>query len=130
MKVHVIEDEVDLQKAASFYLKNDEFEVTKSTSGGTALADIQASKPDVILLDLVLPEKSGMDVLKELRASGITTPVIVMTNLPVENLQMSEFEKLGVSEVLTKVHTDFSELSDILFAAYRKEVERNQNHTK
>lgn len=129
MKVHVVEDEADLQKAASFYLTNDEFEVTKSTSGGTALADIQANKPDVILLDLVLPEKAGIDVLKEVRQAGIETPVIVMTNLPFESINHDELKQLGVKQILIKVHTDFAELSDYVFAAYREVVERNEHHT-
>lgn len=130
MKVHVIEDEADLQKAASFYLKNDDFVVTKSVNGGTAVAEVQAAAPDVILLDLVLPEKSGVDVLKDLRAAGLKTPVIVMTNLPTESLDLNLLDELGVHTILTKVHTSFSELSDIVFAAYREEVERNQDHTQ
>ena len=129
MKVHVIEDEADLQKAAGFYLTNDEFEVSKSTSGGTALTDVQTTKPDVILLDLVLPEKSGIDVLKDIRAAGIDTPVIVMTNLPMESVRQEELNKLGVKQILIKAHTDFAELSDYVFAAYREVVERNEHHT-
>ena len=129
MKVHVIEDEADLQKAASFYLTNDDFEVSKSISGGTAVDDVLSIKPDVVLLDLMLPEKSGMDVLKELRAKEVTVPVVIMTNLPLENLNKTELDALGVKDVLLKAHTDFSELSDIVFAAYREVVERNQDHT-
>lgn len=130
MKVHVIEDEPDLQKAAGFYLKNDDFEVTKSTDGDKAVEEAAATKPDVILLDLVLPGKSGINVLKDLRAAGILVPVIVMTNLPTENIDRATLTELGVHTILTKVHTSFSELSDIVFAAYREQVERDDNHSE
>ena len=130
MKVHVVEDEKDLQKAASFFLKNENVEVTTSVSGATAVADIQASQPDVILLDLVLPEKSGIDVLKDLRAAGIDTSVVVMTNLALQDVDRVELTRYGVRTILTKAHTQFSELATMLQMALDDQTERDKNHAE
>lgn len=129
MKVHVVEDEKDLQKAASFFLKNENVEVTTSSSGGTAVADILAAQPDVILLDLVLPEKSGIEVLKDLRAAGVKTSVVVMTNLDVKDVDRAELTRYGVRTILTKVHTQFSELATMLKIVIGDQAERDQSHT-
>lgn len=129
MKVHVVEDEKALEKAAVFFLKTENVEVTTSSSGGTAVADILAAQPDVILLDLVLPEKSGMEVLKDLRTAGVKTSVVVMTNLDVKDVDRTELTRYGVRTILTKVHTQFSELATMLKIVMDDEAERERSQS-
>ncbi len=62
------------------------FEVIQAENGAVALRMVETEKPDILLLDLRLPEVDGLAVLKQLRARGAHPPIIIMTasNHPVE----------------------------------------------
>ena len=61
------------------YLKLNDFEVLMATNGNEALSIIDTEPVDLIFLDIKMPEISGTEVLKRIRAKGITTPVVIMT---------------------------------------------------
>ncbi len=67
-RVVIIEDEHDVARLLEFNLKNAGFEVTVAGRGDDGLAAIAKHKPDVVVLDLMLPDQSGYDVCKTLRA--------------------------------------------------------------
>ena len=85
-----IEDETALQKTLSEVLRQEDYKVISSLDGEGGLNLAKLEKPDLILLDLILPKMNGFDVLANLKASPETKkiPVIVMTNL--ENLENVE----------------------------------------
>ncbi|WP_283678080.1 response regulator transcription factor [Lentilactobacillus sp. Marseille-Q4993] len=78
-KVLVVDDEPSIVTLLEYNLKKASFEVDKATDGATALKKIQENKYDIVLLDLMLPEMSGEDVLKQVRMDKNETPVIVLT---------------------------------------------------
>lgn len=82
-KILFIEDEQTLQKTVGEVLKQEGFEALSALDGEIGLRLAQEEKPDLVLLDLVLPKKDGFEVLRELKASEDTRniPVIVITNL-------------------------------------------------
>lgn len=82
-KILLIEDEAALQKTMSDTLKLAGYEVLQALDGEIGLRLAQTEKPDLILLDLVLPRKTGFEVLTELKKDPKTKdlPVIVLTNL-------------------------------------------------
>ena len=82
-KILFIEDEISLQTTLGGALKEAGFEIENAYDGETGLKTAQTSKPDLILLDLILPKMDGFQVLKDLKSGAGTKdiPVIVLTNL-------------------------------------------------
>ena len=111
-KILFIEDEQTLQKTLGDILKKEGYEVVSALDGETGLRLVGTEKPDLILLDVILPKIEGFDVLKKLKEDPNTKniPVIILTNLE----EMEHVEKalqLGATTYLVK--TD-SSLEDVL----------------
>lgn len=81
MRILLIEDDLNLCDSLSFQLDKDGFSVDSCHDGNDALHFIAQHAYDLILLDRMIPGKNGIEVLKELRRSGIETPVILITAL-------------------------------------------------
>ena len=104
-KILFVEDEPTLQKAVGEILTQEGFEVLSALDGEEGLELIKKEKPDLILLDLILPKKDGFEVLKEMKEDEDLKdiPVIVLTNLE----GMSDVEKamsLGATTYLVKAN--------------------------
>lgn len=87
-KILFVEDD---EFSVSFYgneLKNAGFELVTASDGMDALAKIKSEKPDLILLDLILPHKNGFEVLEELKGKK-SMPIVILSNLS----QDSDIEK-------------------------------------
>ena len=78
-KVLVVDDTKNIRTLLGIYLKLNDFEVLMATNGHEALSIIDTEPVDLIFLDIKMPEISGTEVLKRIRAKGITTPVVIMT---------------------------------------------------
>ena len=74
----VVEDEAKIAQILVDYLKNDDFETTIIDRGGEAVEIIQRIAPDLVLLDLMLPEKDGMTICREVRQFS-NVPIIMLT---------------------------------------------------
>ncbi len=77
-KVLVVDDDESVRVLLTRYLEMEGFEVDQVSDGGTALAAIASSNPDLILLDLMLPAQDGLDILTRLRRDS-ELPVILLT---------------------------------------------------
>ena len=79
--VLVVEDEPNISEAIRFILRRDGWAVTVLDSGERAMATIQQARPDLVILDVMLPGVSGFDVLRAIRADGVVRdlPVIMLT---------------------------------------------------
>lgn len=80
-KIVVIEDEVDILEVIEYNLRREGFEVIASESGEDGLEKIERVAPDLILLDLMLPEIDGIELCKRLKSDPVTSgiPVIMVT---------------------------------------------------
>src|SRR5215470_5219232 len=67
-RVVIIEDERDVARLLEFNLRGAGFVVVSAETGAVGLAEVQRHKPDVVVLDLMLPDQSGYDVCKQIRA--------------------------------------------------------------
>lgn len=79
MKVLYAEDTVDLSRAVTVVLEHEGFEVTACYDGLQASEVLTSQVFDLVILDIMMPGKSGIDVLREMRATGDVTPVILLT---------------------------------------------------
>lgn len=106
-----IEDESALQKTLGSALGQEGYKVISALDGEIGLKLAKAKKPDLILLDLVLPKAHGFEVLKELKEAEETKeiPIIVLTNL--EGMKdVERVVKLGATTYLVKASYSLEEV--------------------
>lgn len=98
--VLIIEDEPGLADSVRYALESDGFEVTVAASGFAGLEEARRSAPDLVVLDLMLPEMSGLDVCRQIRMSS-DVPIIMLTAKDSEADKVSGLE-LGADDYMTK----------------------------
>jgi DNA-binding NtrC family response regulator len=99
-RVLVVDDEPGVQESLRMLLK-DTCEVATAGNVDAALQALAAAPPDLVLLDLVMPGRSGLDLLAELAERGVRTPVIVLTATKTVATAV-EAMKLGAADYVTK----------------------------
>jgi len=75
----LVEDEPALARGLADNFRDEGYEVRVEGRGDRALAAVRDMRPDLVVLDIMLPGRSGLDVLREVRAAGDTVPVLVLT---------------------------------------------------
>lgn len=101
--VLVIEDEEFIVRALQDNLASEGYSVSVAMDGEAAFDEIKKKKPDMVLLDLLLPKKNGFDVLKELKANPDwrLIPVVVLSNLG-EDTDIKRALDLGAADYFVK----------------------------
>ena len=112
-RILLIEDDRFLRRAGEASLRQRGFEVTVAADGAEGLAKVRAEIPDLILLDLLMPKVSGLEVLRALRAEEATrsVPVLILSNSSREQ-DLQEIKDLGVVDYLVKANLSLQELGD------------------
>lgn len=102
-RVLLIEDEPNIIEAIRFILSRDGWTVETHSDGGTAVAAVEAKWPDIIILDVMLPNKSGFDILRELRGMDAhkARPILMLTARG-QKKDRELAEASGVSVFMTK----------------------------
>lgn len=116
MNKHVllIEDEPNIIEAVSFLLSRDGWTVSTHSNGHDAVGVVKAKKPDLLVLDVMLPGRSGFDILTELRSLDETAdiPVLMLTARgQAKDREMAA--RLGATRFMTKPFSN-SEIIDVL----------------
>jgi DNA-binding response OmpR family regulator len=112
-KILMIEDNPYLRKIYKNKLNLAGFEFIEATNGEEGLNKVIAEKPDLVLLDLILPRKNGFDVLIDIKKNEETKniPVIILSNLGQET-DIKRGLSLGAQEYLVKPEINLSEVVD------------------
>ena len=97
----VVEDEPDMQRGLKDNLEFENYAVEMAADGESALKKISEHTYDLIILDVMLPKISGLDVCKRTRKQGITTPIIMLTARGEEIDKVLGLE-LGADDYVTK----------------------------
>lgn len=102
-RVLLVEDEPNIIEAIRFILSRDGWAVSTHSDGATAVEAIREASPDVLVLDVMLPGKSGFEILKELRAEPATAalPVLILTAKG-QGRDRELAERYGVTRFMTK----------------------------
>ena len=102
-RILLIEDEPNIVEALSFLLSRDGFTVHTHQDGATAFTRIRDRLPDMVILDAMLPGRSGFDILRDLRAHAETRslPVMMLTARG-QSRDREMAEALGVDRFMTK----------------------------
>ncbi|NCC19554.1 response regulator [Candidatus Saccharibacteria bacterium] len=104
-KITIIEDDPTISQMYRMKFEADGFDVRIANNGEIGVEVVRSFKPDVILLDLQMPEMNGTEALRAIRAddSSKTTPVIILTNLGEEEAPR-EMRALGVHSYIVKAN--------------------------
>ena len=108
-KVLLVEDDSFLQGIAVTKLKKEGYGVVVAATGTDGIKMAESEKPDIILLDLLLPGTDGFDVLKQVKEKSKNTPVIIFSNLA-EDKDILKGKELGAAEFMTKSNFTLDEL--------------------
>jgi len=110
-KILFIEDEAVLQKSLGSLLGEQGYEVISAIDGESGLNLAKAMKPNLILLDLILPRIHGLKILESLKTDEITKdiPVIVLTNLE-DNEDIEKALALGATTYLVKANYNLKDV--------------------
>lgn len=113
-RVLLIEDEPNIIEAIRFILSRDGWRVDTHADGETAMDAIQRRAPDLIILDVMLPNRSGYDILQELRRTAETSSVpVLMLTARGQKKDRELAEKLGANRFMTKPFSNGEILSTV-----------------
>ncbi|MDD5626803.1 MAG: response regulator [Patescibacteria group bacterium] len=128
-KIVLIEDDAILRDLCLIKLQKENFTVITAIEGQEGLHKIEEEKPDVVLLDIILPGMDGFEVLKRMRAlqnkAVAKTPVILLTNLGQEN-DIKKGEALGAEDYIIKANSTTEEIIDKV----RKVIQKSEKGKK
>ena len=99
-KVLIIEDEDKIRKIIKTFLEKKSFKIVEVADGKDAIDSFLTEKPDLVILDVMLPHKNGFEICKEIREFG-NTPVLMLTAKTQDTDEINGFQ-LGVDDFLRK----------------------------
>lgn len=121
-RILVVEDDPALASTVELVLKTNNFEAVICARGDTALQMFRDSKPDLVLLDVMLPGKNGFDVAREIRAES-DVPIIMVTAKTETEDVVRGLEFSGADDYLTKPYPP-----RVLLARIRARLRKHENH--
>jgi len=109
-KILMIEDDDFLRNLYCDKLRKEGYQLLEAKSGVEGINKIKNENPDLVILDILLPMKSGFDILEEMNETGMISeiPVIVLSNLKQEG-DIEESRRLGVRDYFIKADSSFSD---------------------
>ncbi|MFQ3184282.1 MAG: two-component system phosphate regulon response regulator PhoB [Alteromonas macleodii] len=113
-RVLLIEDEPNIIEAISYILTKDGWTVYTHSDGQTAMSKVMQRVPDLIILDVMLPGKSGYDILRELRAQAETKDVpVMMLTARGQSKDREMATSLGATQFMTKPFSNAEVLKSV-----------------
>ena len=125
MKILVVEDEESLNEVIVKHLKKQGYSVDSCHDGDSVAYYLEMSEYDALLLDVMLPGKSGFDILSDMRASGDETPVLMLTAKDSVEDKVKGLDS-GADDYLTKPFS-FDELMARIRMITRKKAGKHTN---
>lgn len=128
-KILIVEDERDILQLVKMYLEKEGFRVLTASTGSEGLKLTKSEKPDLIILDLMLPEIDGLEVCKRLRSAPDTAmlPIIMLTAKAEESDTVIGLE-LGADDYVTKPFSPKALVARVK-AMFRR-IDRSQRETQ
>lgn len=101
MKILIVDDEVQVAKLLAESVRIQGHEAVVAFSGAEGLALLEQKQPDAVFLDIIMPEMSGIEVLRRIRETRRSLPVIVITGRA-SPAQIDEAKRLGITDCIQK----------------------------
>jgi len=128
-KILVIDDELDIREGLELLLTSEGYSVELAQNGTEGLQKMEAHGYDLVLLDLMMPDRSGMDVLKEVRQRDRETPIFMITAYGSVEAAVSAL-KLGASDYFSKPWDNEKLVIEIERMIARRRLESENTHLK
>jgi two-component system alkaline phosphatase synthesis response regulator PhoP len=125
-RILIVEDEAVIRKAISMACEKEGYEVIEAENGGEGVQLAETSHPDLILLDLMLPDLSGFDVCREVRKGGSGVPIIILS-AKTEEIDIVVGLEIGADDYITKPFRARELLARI--AAHLRRVHQDERGT-
>ena len=122
MKILVVDDEGIVLDSCQRVLKEDGLEVLLVTSADKAIAAIEDEEPSVLLMDVKMPVRDGMDLMREVKERWPDVPIIVMSGYHTTET-IEEADKMGAVAFINKPFTP-----DELLETIRQVIQKEDNH--
>mgnify|MGYP001573612784 CR=1 FL=1 len=125
--VLIVEDDHFLRDLVARKLEVSGFVVLQAIDGAEGLSILKDHTPDVVLLDMVLPGMSGLDILKSIKSNPKTQsiPVVILSNLGQKG-DMERAKELGADGYMVKAHTDLGEIVKTVVATQQKSSQKQK----
>src|SRR3989344_7103684 len=119
IKILIVEDDMFMVELLGTELRNSGFEVEVAANGAEALPKFRQFIPDLLLLDILLPDINGFDVLRQIRREpgGVEAKAIFLSNLG-ETKDMDEAKRIGALDYFVKANFSLSEIVEKIKAVF------------
>ena len=97
----IIDDDMTALDIVDFLFEDQGFTVIRKADGQTAVDSVESVKPDIILVDLMMPNISGQETVRQIRAKGINVPIVAFTAVDDPEIHQEALDA-GCNQVLTK----------------------------
>ena len=101
-RVLIVDDEPNIVLSLEFLMRKNGFETSVARDGDAALAEVERFRPDLVLLDAMMPHRDGFEVCQQLRASGWTDLKIVMLTAKGREAEIAKGIAVGADAYVTK----------------------------
>lgn len=114
-KILIVEDDFYIKDLYEIEAKRAGFDVVTASDGEEALVKVTAERPDLMILDLMLPKRDGLSVLKLVKADQVFVklPVLIITNLE-DPVKEQEAKEAGASEYMLKIKNTPEQVIDVV----------------
>lgn len=110
----IVEDEENIVESLSFLLEREGFKVTAVLDGAQALNRIEADRPDLLILDVMLPGINGFEILRKIRSNGDLKDLpVVMLTAKMQQQDRRTAEEIGVNAFVTKPFSNAEVVSTV-----------------
>jgi two-component system, response regulator, stage 0 sporulation protein A len=128
IKILIVDDNKDLTELLEISLsKYSDIHVVETVhSGIKALQMLQSKSIDIVLLDIIMPEMDGMELLRRMKALGLTTPSVILLSAIGSNALISQALDLGAESALQKpvdIHTIIAEIRNVYQRKHRPSIQ-------
>lgn len=118
LRILLVDDEPDFLESIAFWLSSRGYEVAKANSGLDAIELVKRSAPDLVFLDVNMPEIDGIETLRRIRAFNKTVPIIIVTAGYTDENRFAGAHGLGISGLFPKGES-LAQLTQVLEVAIR-----------
>ena len=101
-KVLIVDDEPNIVTSLTFLMKKSGFETSVARDGDEALAEVERFRPDLVLLDVMMPKRDGFEVCQKLRAGGHTQLKIILLTAKGRETEVAKGLAVGADAYVTK----------------------------
>lgn len=101
-KILIVDDEPNIVTSLTFLMKKGGFETSVARDGDEALAEVERFRPDLVLLDVMMPKRDGFEVCQMLRAAGQTQLKIILLTAKGRETEVAKGLAIGADAYVTK----------------------------